>query len=133
MKRGWIDAYAGARYWNIGLDLELTGPLTTISADRREEWVDPIVGGRCLLYVAEGWFLATRADIGGFGASSDFSWNIVGTVGWDITDWFGLAAGYRARGGGTTTMTSRAAASSPTIRSRTGRLWGLCSRSNGSR
>ena len=98
MERGWVDAYAGVRYWNIGLDVELTGPLTTISSDRREEWVDPVVGGRFSFSLAEDWSLGMRADIGGFGANSDFSWNVLGTVGWKVTDWFTLAAGYRALG-----------------------------------
>jgi hypothetical protein len=98
LKWGWVDAYAGARYWNIGIDLKLTGPLTTISSDRREEWVDPVVGGRILFDATECLSLGMRADIGGFGAASDFSWNVVATVNWHVTDWFALTVGYRALG-----------------------------------
>ena len=68
------------------------------SCRSRRDWVDPFVGARILYYATENWSLALATDIGGFGANSDFSWNVLGTVGWDITDWFTLATGYRALG-----------------------------------
>jgi hypothetical protein len=95
---GRVEAYAGARYWNIGIGLELTGSLTTIAASRCEERFDSVVGGRNMWDATEPWSFGMRADFGGFGVSSDFLWNILATVNWNATDWCMRSLGYRALG-----------------------------------
>ena len=100
----------GARYWNQDFDISLkvAGTLTAdVQADfkrlglsvRRSvkrsaataiarsgdlEWVDPFVGGRIRHQIAAGKELMLEADVGGFGAGSDFSWQVVGTYGFDV-------------------------------------------------
>ncbi len=37
-------------------------------------------------------------DIGGFGASSDLTWQAMAAAGYSLTDWCSLLAGYRALG-----------------------------------
>jgi hypothetical protein len=37
-----------------------------------------------------------RADVGGFGVSSDFTWNVQGGFSWDATDYLTLVFQYRA-------------------------------------
>lgn len=96
LKRGWLDAFAGARYWNIGMDVDLSGPFVETSRDRREEWVDPVLGARVAYPIADRWQVRLHGDIGGFAASSDLSWNVIGTVGWEATEWFSLEVAYRA-------------------------------------
>lgn len=97
LPKGSIDAYAGIRYWDLDLDLELEG-LVNRAADRGDSWVDPVIGSRLIQYVADDWFLMLRGDIGGFGMGSDFSWNVQGGVGYEVSDLFSLVAQYKALG-----------------------------------
>ncbi len=41
-------------------------------------------------------FLAGTAVIGGFGAGSDFMWDVVGTIGYKFNDRWSAHIGYRA-------------------------------------
>ena len=83
-----IDVLVGARYWHqdMSINLALTGTLTDLggldvsrgfAAARggSVDWVDPVVGGRIRYNLAPGQNLILRADVGGFGAGSQFSWN----------------------------------------------------------
>ena len=83
-----IDVLAGARYWHqdMSVNLALTGTLTDLSGldvsrgiaiarGGSVDWVDPVVGGRIRYNLAPGQDLMLRADVGGFGAGSQFSWN----------------------------------------------------------
>jgi len=49
------------------------------------EWVDPFVGFRIRHEMGPSKELGLEADFGGFGVSSDFSWQVVGTYGFDTT------------------------------------------------
>ena len=85
-----IDLLAGARYWHQDLSLKfgLTGTLDlnglVVSRNRAiarsgdVDWVDPLVGFRVRHQLAPGQELVFRADVGGFDAGSQFSWNVVG-------------------------------------------------------
>ena len=105
-----LDVLGGARYWNQELDISLrvAGTLTAdVQADfkrlglsvRRSvkrsaataiarsgdlEWVDPFVGGRIRHQITADKELMLEGDVGGFGAGSDFSWQVVGTYGFDV-------------------------------------------------
>jgi hypothetical protein len=89
-----IDVFAGIRYWDLDLDLELAN--TPSALDLGDEWIDPVVGGRLVQNVSEDWFLNARGDIGGFGLGSTFSWNLQGGVGYDVSDRFSVVAQYKA-------------------------------------
>ena len=56
--------------------------------------VDPFVGLRGRLDVTDNLYVFARGDVGGFGVGSDFVWNVNTGVGFDITEHFGVAAGY---------------------------------------
>ncbi len=95
-----IEAMAGARYTYLHNRLEneaegfLIANQTTI--DQSKNWIDPIIGGRLLWNPHESWQFNLEADIGGFGAGSDFSSNLNLGVFYRITDWLLLWGGYRA-------------------------------------
>ncbi|MCC3245936.1 outer membrane beta-barrel protein [Methylocystis sp. WRRC1] len=87
-----FDAYAGARYVYLGLDLTLDalGAVNSsalgaqaliarnIESKARMEWVDPLVGLRMRHSFAPGDAFELRGDVGGFGAGSNFSWQAYG-------------------------------------------------------
>jgi hypothetical protein len=91
-----IDLLAGARYWQqtMNVDLALSGTLDTtglvISGSHAfarsgvVDWVDPLIGFRIRQSVAPGQELMFRADIGGFDAGSQFSWNVLAAYNFNI-------------------------------------------------
>lgn len=91
-----LDLFAGVRYWDLDLDVELID--TPLALDVSESWFDPVVGGRVLQDLSEDWFLTARGDMGGFGVSSSFSWNVQGGIGWEAANVFSLVLEYRALG-----------------------------------
>lgn len=90
------DVLGGARLQSIEIDVDrtFTGG-GSISADGREDWIDPFVGARAMYDITDSLYVFARGDIGGFGVGSDLVWNANVGVGYDFADWFGIAAGYR--------------------------------------
>jgi opacity protein-like surface antigen len=69
--------------------------------------VDPIIGFRVHHDLNEKWFVRALADIGGFGVSSDITWQGMASLGYRVTDNASVGLGYRGIGtdytsGGTT-------------------------------
>jgi hypothetical protein len=107
-----IDILAGARYWHqeMSINLALTGGLviggldlskgTAIARGGSVDWVDPLIGGRIRHRLAPGQELIFRADVGGFGVGSEFSWNALAAYSWEIAVRDGVTysglLGYRA-------------------------------------
>jgi hypothetical protein len=96
-----LDALAGVRYWNIGNDLNLSGPLSlaTFGGSSTLSLIDPIIGLRSQIYLTKKLSLRLHGDIGGFGISydsSDFSWQALAMLDYDFTRNFSLLVGYRA-------------------------------------
>ena len=91
-----LDLIVGARYWNLQVDLtldivdEIDIPALglrrqgsrAIADGGTVEWVDPLIGLRVRHEFADGGELFLRADVGGFGAGSDFSWNAIAGYSW---------------------------------------------------
>ncbi len=98
-ERSSVDLMAGARLWNVSADLTLTGPGGgTASAGFEETWVDPMAGVKGRLQGSSPWYATGWGMVGGFGVSSDFAWDVLGAVGYEVRDWFSFVAGYRAFG-----------------------------------
>ena len=81
-----FDVYAGVRHWNADLDVAVDTFLISTNIVTGDEWTDPIVGVRYLHPVSRRWRLITQADIGGFGAGSEFTWNAVAGVSYAASD-----------------------------------------------
>jgi hypothetical protein len=77
--RHWfIDALAGGRYTNLSVSASLNDGS---SPSQSKSWVDPFIGARVRLEMTPTWDFQLRGDIGGFGAGSQFSWNLVALIG----------------------------------------------------
>jgi hypothetical protein len=88
-----LDAFAGVRFWSIGLDVAGTiGAFAPI--DRDETWVDPIVGLHFDVTWRK-WAIALEGDVGGFGVGSEFAWNAMGSVAYRFNCNFSILAGWR--------------------------------------
>lgn len=110
-----FDAYAGLRYVNMGLNLDgninFAGNSALLGIQQIGTrgvvgtgalwWIDPVIGMRMRHSFAPGSQFEARADIGGFGAGSKFSWQFYGGYTYDFQvsgmNLTGLI-GYRALG-----------------------------------
>ena len=77
-----VDLFGGLRYASVQGDVELRAtlpqlPLAGRSFGQKEHWVDPVIGARIRQPLGENWTLVGYADIGGFGAGSDLSWQVI--------------------------------------------------------
>lgn len=90
-----LEAYAGLRAGLLSLELGSTSPAVNNAVDEDITWVDPIVGLRAHLALSRSFDLVLEGDIGGFGVSSDFTWNVLAAARWNLSRTFGLVAGWR--------------------------------------
>jgi hypothetical protein len=91
---GKLDVYAGARVNWLELEFDL-GPFNR-SASRG--WVDPIIGTRYQAELGRSFFLRSLGDIGGFGVSSDLTWQAMAGFGYQFNDRCSALLTYRAIG-----------------------------------
>jgi len=95
--RGHVDVFAGGRYWDISLDLNVTGSIAgSFTTTRGDNWLDPVIGVRGSRQLTERWQVDARGDIGGFGLASDFTWNLQGGVGYRLSDVWTAHLQYKA-------------------------------------
>jgi len=86
--RGSFDVLAGIRYWHLDNDIKfLPGLLPGVTVNGGDDWVDPIVGFRFRVNLDQEkkWFIPAKADIGGFDAGADLTWQVFGGIGRKVT------------------------------------------------
>lgn len=93
-----FDVFAGARVNSMDLDLDINGTKWTFSDSQGKTWVDPVIGARFQQELSEKFFIRAMADIGGFGVSSDLTWQALAALGYHIGDSSSVAIGYRGLG-----------------------------------
>jgi hypothetical protein len=87
-----LDLLIGARAWWVRADVDLAG---AIQRSPRLDFVDPIVAARGNVALAPRLSALAYADVGGFGAGSDATFQVVGTINYRIAESVFLSAGYR--------------------------------------
>lgn len=94
-----LDAYGGARvnWMETDVDIKFTGG-KSLSESADKTWVDPIIGVRVHHDLTDKFFIRALADIGGFGVSSDITWQAMASLGYRVTDKASVGLGYRAIG-----------------------------------
>jgi hypothetical protein len=86
-----FEAIGGFRAFSTDINVKVDGILVS---ETDKSWLDPIIGARFTWEFRPGWSSVTKADVGGFGVGSDFSWNAQTAVGYragGVSFW----AGYR--------------------------------------
>jgi hypothetical protein len=95
-----IEALGGARYMYFRTKVQSTivdpSGIRMQTLQGTQDWVDPILGGRLSWNLSDDWVVGFRADVGGFGLSSEITWNLDATVRYRITKWLNLNGGFRA-------------------------------------
>jgi hypothetical protein len=91
-----LDGAAGARYVKLDSEFDFRNRGITLQGD--QDWTDPIVGLRYSYAFSDKWTLRMYGDIGGFGVSSNFTWQGLAMI--DFQPWknVSIVAGYRGIG-----------------------------------
>jgi hypothetical protein len=97
-----LDLLIGARYTELdarlGLTLNTGAPLLPDGAravSRNEDWIDPVIGARLRTPLSENWYALAFADVGGFGAGADLTYQLFAAVGWQFARQWSVEMGYR--------------------------------------
>lgn len=94
--RNALDLAAGVRPWSISTRLSLNqGALSARTLKNTASWTDPVLGLRYSRRLGGRWTATFYGDVGGFGAGSDLTWQVVGTVDYRVSNLVSLRAGYR--------------------------------------
>ena len=97
----WAEVGLGVRLNSIESGL-MVAPgeivLPGIDVTVKNTWLDPLIAARFTIPMESKWHLGFQGDIGGFGISSDFAWQVFPFVGYRFSQVFELGAGYRAIG-----------------------------------
>ncbi len=81
-----FDAYAGTRIWSAQTGITLQDSLgRSFSKSASKTWVDPIIGVNAYFRLSPKWFSYLRTDFGGFGANSQYTFNILGGFGYKFS------------------------------------------------
>lgn len=88
-----VDAVTGFRYWRVGQNLQFNPSGAEFSGSLN--WVDPLVGGRIMTNLSPKMTVTIAGDVGGWGASSQLDYQVVGLLGYRINPKWTMQAGYR--------------------------------------
>ena len=92
---GTFDVMGGFRYWHLRTTLDFSaGILPAVRVSESQNWVDPIAGARGTANLSPKVFLFGKGDVG-FGAQSDFTWQVLGGGGYRLNEKYALLLGYR--------------------------------------
>jgi hypothetical protein len=91
-----LDVLGGARINWADNDIRLMRPDgSSVKANDTETWADPVIGARGVVWLSPRWSLTGYGDVGGFGVSSDLTWQAMAAVNYRFNDRIALTAGYR--------------------------------------
>lgn len=87
-----FDLMAGLRLWQIKAEVNVPG---LASAKSSTSFVDPVVAARWRYDIAPRWSTLLYADLGGLGVGSDFTWQLHGSVNYQVKENVFVSVGYR--------------------------------------
>ena len=91
-----VDLMAGARLTSMRAELELSGPLNnSVERERSKTKIGPVIAGRVRVPFGDKWGAMLYGDVGGFGVVADISYELIGTIQYDISSQWRLGAGWR--------------------------------------
>lgn len=94
-ERSFVDVYGGARYFDTKLSFSTQTEERGRSIETGLSWTDGIVGLRGGMPLSENWSLSGFADVGGFDAKSDLSWEVYGGANYAFAEHWAGTIGYR--------------------------------------
>ncbi len=94
------DLHAGVRTWWLKTRMEAERIISEEAriVEGNKSWVDPIIGAKAVFLPHEKWPINARVDIGGFGAGSEFTWNVQVGAGYRFAEAWTVLLQYRTLG-----------------------------------
>lgn len=86
-----VEALGGFRWWDVNLDTRVL----VFESEANRSWVDPLVGIRFEAPLGDSFEISGMANVGGFGVGSEYQWEAIAQIDWNINETLSLAAGYR--------------------------------------
>ncbi|MDO9713820.1 porin family protein [Paracraurococcus lichenis] len=91
-----IEVGAGTRIWNFITKVSLNPGLEPGAIRKASlSWADPLVAARYRVMLSPRFGVSVYADVGGFDAGSRLTWQAIGSLDYDLTDWARLRVGWR--------------------------------------
>ena len=91
-----LEAYVGTRITSLNNTLTFHGPFDSLrSWGGTKTWVDPIIGIDANYDFSKKWFTYFKADLGGFGIASDFTWLLMGVGGYRFSKHWNSTLGFK--------------------------------------
>jgi hypothetical protein len=94
----WLEIGIGARINNVQNGVNITVGLPgnlNMTAEKIATWIDPLIVTRLKTAINNKWLFQLRADMGGFGIGSQFTWQLQPDVYFRVSKLLGLGLGYR--------------------------------------
>lgn len=90
-----LDLGIGVRAFGVTTKFQVNaGLLPGFSVTPGGSWADPLAAARYHIAFGRGWGATVYGDIGG-GPNSDFTWQALGTIDYQLNKWISLRIGYR--------------------------------------
>jgi len=99
LSNGHLDYFAGFRWWDNDLEVDLTVaalPGDGINKEVKADWIDPVIGVRWFTNINKEWGFQAQVDVGGFGIESEFTSTLAAGVQYKISDSMTLDVKYKA-------------------------------------
>lgn len=92
-----LDIGGGLRWYDVDIDVGLTGGPLPGNRSFGDNWVDPVLAARLAVPLSGDWFAAGMVDVGGFGIgdASDLSWQVLASIGYKFNETWSARFGYR--------------------------------------
>jgi hypothetical protein len=91
-----VDLLAGGRMNFFKTTVQLDGPNRSAEGSVKKSWFDPLIAARTTVPLGEKWRMVLYGDLGGIVTGSDVTWQLFGTVNYDISRKMTLGLGWRA-------------------------------------
>ena len=92
-----LDVGAGVRVYGLSTDLSVTPGILQQAASRSfsTSWADPLLAARYQARLGGGFGANFYGDVGGFGAGSEITWQLMGSLSYAVSDSIDIGLGYR--------------------------------------
>jgi len=91
-----LTVFGGLRYNDITSDISLKDSNDNrVRGNGSEQWVDPVIGAHYTYPFNDQWSATLRGDIGGFGVGSQFVWQGIAQLRWQVKPNIGIVGAYR--------------------------------------
>jgi hypothetical protein len=87
--------YGAAQYNYYASNLDVDGFIANVDASGSQNWIDPAIGVKVRHQFNNKWSCDVLGEVGGFGVSSDLTWQALGKVNYHINECWDVAVGYR--------------------------------------